>query len=86
MGYCANPPDDTLIAPAAYAPTGHSSWVLDVAFIPDGAWLASASFDQTVMLWPDVPRETSIAAMTEMEDYNGYECTERLSSSRARRP
>lgn len=31
--------------------TGHTAWVLSVAISPDGTWLATSSYDQTVRIW-----------------------------------
>src|SRR3990172_7666199 len=34
---------------------GHTSWVMGLAFSPDGKWLASTSLDGTVKIWNLLP-------------------------------
>ena len=45
--------------------TGHTSWVNQVAFTPDSAVLASASFDSTAKLW-------DVATGEELRTFSGY--------------
>ena len=39
---------------------GHSGWVIDLAFSPDGKRMATTSFDQTVKVWSIAPGEELI--------------------------
>jgi uncharacterized protein with WD repeat len=41
----------TLTAYGNSIPPGHSNYVYSVAWIPDGRWIASGSFDNTVKIW-----------------------------------
>ena len=43
--------------------TGHSNWVISVAFSPDGLTLASASRDNTIKLW-NLQSQKAIATLT----------------------
>ncbi len=42
---------------------GHSNWVMCALFSPDGKWLATASFDQTVRIW-DVAEKRALRCLT----------------------
>jgi len=43
---------------------GHTSWVMGLAFSPDGKWIASASLDGTVKVWKAPPEPKASARVT----------------------
>ncbi len=45
--------------------TGHSDWVLSVAYSPDGRYLASGSYDNTIKIW-------EVATGKELRNLTGY--------------
>ena len=47
---------------------GHSGWVSDIAFSPDGSTLASASHDKTVKIWSVESKEEG----AKLEGHEGW--------------
>eukprot|EP00218_Dolichomastix_sp_CCMP3274_P011428 CAMPEP_0170145970 /NCGR_PEP_ID=MMETSP0033_2-20121228/27358_1 /TAXON_ID=195969 /ORGANISM="Dolichomastix tenuilepis, Strain CCMP3274" /LENGTH=44 /DNA_ID= /DNA_START= /DNA_END= /DNA_ORIENTATION= len=39
------------MATVLHSLTGHTDWVISVAFSPDGAFLATGSIDKTARVW-----------------------------------
>ena len=58
----------TMTTPVRGYLRGHEDWVRSVAFSPDGQTLASASDDQTVILW-DVARRERLGQLRGHEDW-----------------
>lgn len=47
----AQSPAMEMTKPELVPQTGHTYWVQDMAFSPNGRWLATGSFDGTIILW-----------------------------------
>ncbi|MBN1450578.1 MAG: helix-turn-helix domain-containing protein [Anaerolineales bacterium] len=49
--------------------SGHTGWVMGLAFSPDGKWLASTSLDGTVKIWSLAPGNETIAVLGPRTSY-----------------